>query len=67
MLYSSTALVPEHRAVVVAGHEQRRRHRVDAEDRRVADVGRQILIERHLHPLLSGLDVIGFGDALDQW
>src|SRR5262249_16259142 len=58
------ALMPMYGAVVVAErHHQRRLHRRDAEDRRVPDVGRQILPERYLHALLAGFDVIGFGDA----
>ncbi len=56
-------LVPEHRAVVVADFdEQRRFHVVHVEHRRVADVGGQVFPQRHFHPLLAGLDVIGFGD-----
>ena len=34
-----------------------------AENRGVANVGLQIFVERNLHALLAGFDVIGFGDA----
>src|SRR3972149_12226549 len=57
------ALVPEHRAVGVADlDEQRRPHVLHVDNRGVPDVRLQIVVQRHLHPLLPGLDVIGLGD-----
>ena len=57
-------LVPVDRAVVVARHQQhRRRHRRNPEDGGVADVGLQVVVDRHDHTLLTGLDMIGLGDA----
>src|SRR5580658_10893287 len=58
------ALVEKHGAVAVADlDEQWRSHILHAEDGGVANVGLEILVERHLHALLAGFNVIGFGDA----
>jgi hypothetical protein len=55
--------MPEHGAVVVTDFdEQRRFHVLHVEHRRVANVGGEVLPERHFHALLARLDVIGFGN-----
>ncbi len=58
------ALVIEDRAVVVANFdEQRSGHGLHAEHSGIANVGLQVFVQRNLHALLAGLDVIGFRDA----
>ena len=54
----------EHGTVTVTDfNQQRRRHILHVENGRIADVRLQILIQRNLHALLAGFDMIGLGNA----
>ncbi len=58
------ALMEKHGAVTIADFDEKRRgHALHAENRGVADVSLEVLVERNFHPLLTGFDVIGLGSA----